>query len=161
MVGPLARDPQEQPGAPRLADPTRDIRLPPLPGTQGPELPPEWEAFRSERSAEAPSADVEQGQVEPPDTLADQPTDQLGPPPQGPRDRTLTFRGTAAERWAAGHPATPDPAWSSVPPGPAPVVAPRPRSDRSRRWPWVVLTLVPILVIVVTGVWLLVLMNSG
>ena len=32
---------------------------------------------------------------------------------------------------------------------------------RSRRWPWVVLTLAPILVIVVTGVWLLVLMHAG
>lgn len=153
MVGPSERDPQSTSG---LADPTRDIRLPPLPGRAGPELPPEWQAIRAERSTQA-----EPAQPEPPDTLADQPTDQLGQPPQGDRDRTLTFSGTSAQRWAAGHPATPDPAWSSVPAAPGPVVAPRQRPERrSRRWPWVVLTLVPILVIVVTGVWLLLLMRG-
>ena len=95
------------------------------------------------------------------ESLVDQPTDQLGQPAQGDRDRTLTFRGTSAQRWAAGHPSTPDPAWSSVPAAPGPVVQPKPRPDgRSRRWPWVVLTLVPILVIVVTGVWLLLLMRG-
>ena len=41
------------------------------------------------------------------------------------------------------------------------VVQPRARAEeRSRRWPWVLLTLVPILVIVVTGVWLLLLMRG-
>ena len=149
MAGTSERDPLRTSG---LADPTRDIRLPPLPGTQAPELPPEWEALR---------VDGETAEPEPSEALADQPTDQLGQPPQGDRDRTLTFSGTSAQRWAAGHPATPDPAWSSVPAAPAPVVQPRPRTDgRSRRWPWVVLTLVPILVIVVTGVWLLLLMRG-
>ena len=173
MPGPFERDPQELPRAPRLADPTRDIRLPPLPGRPSPELPPEWEQLRSAREASASTAapdtadrDTATPQAAMPaaasqDTLADQPTDKLGRPAQGPRDRTLTFRGTAAERWAAGHPATPDPAWSSVPASPAPVVAPRRRTEeRSRRWLWVLLTLVPILVIVVTGVWLLILMRG-
>jgi hypothetical protein len=183
MAGPFERDPQGMPRSSRLADPTRDIRLPPLPGRPGPELPSEWERLRSEREAaaataadtgapgavaptrSAPGTGLPAGasaDTTPPDPMADQPTDQLGRPAQGPRDRTLTFRGTAAERWAAGHPATPDPAWSSVPAGPAPVVAPRRRpEEKSRRWPWVLLTLVPILVIVVTGVWLLLLMQGG
>ena len=173
MAGPLERDPQDGPRTPRLADPTRDIRLPPLPGRPGPELPSDWERVRSERQAAAEAA----GSASPPAVetspvgaahdaearrpMVDQPTDELGRPPHGARDRTITFQGTAAQRWAAGHPATPDPAWSSVPPGPAPVVAPRSRpAQRSRRWPWVLLTLVPIVVIVVTGVWLLVLMRG-
>lgn len=167
MAGPFERDSQELPRS-SLADPTRDIRLPPLPGRPEPGLPSEWERLRSERAAAAaavPDTAVPEGEGPAgptAGTLADQPTDQLGQPPQGPRDRTLTFRGTAAERWAAGHPATPDPAWSSVPAGSTPVVAPRRRpEDRSRRWPWVLLTLVPILVIVVTGVWLLLLMRGG
>ncbi len=119
MAGTSERDPLRTSG---LADPTRDIRLPPLPGTQGPELPPEWEALR---------VDGETAEPEPSEALADQPTDQLGQPPQGDRDRTLTFSGTSAQRWAAGHPATPDPAWSSVPAAPAPVVQPRPRTERA------------------------------
>ena len=93
---------------------------------------------------------------------ADQPTDQLGASPDRKRDPTLTFDGTSAERWAAGLAAAPEPAWSAVPSGPPPVVAPRARAaKRSRRWPWVVLSLVPIVVIVVTGVWLLVLMRGA
>ena len=147
MAGTSERDPLRTSG---LADPTRDIRLPPLPGTQGPELPPEWEALR---------VDGETAEPETSEAQADQPTDQLGRPPQGDRDRTLTFSGTSTQRWAP--PATPDPAWSSVPAAPTPVVQPRPRTERrSRRWPWVVLTLVPILVIVVTGVWLVLLMRG-
>lgn len=152
MAGPSEHDPGEPSPGPGLADPTRDIRLPPLPGTAPPVLPPGWEtSVRS--AAPAPNAD-----------RADHPTDRLGSAPERDRDPTLTFDGTAAERWAAGHAATPDPAWSSVPPASRPVVGPRlrPAGDRrSRRWPWIVLTLVPVLVIVITGVWLLVLMQSG
>ena len=94
---------------------------------------------------------------------ADQPTDQLGRPPEDARDRTLTFDGTSAQRWAAGHAATPDPAWSSVPAEPGPVVVgprSRPADARPRRWPWVLLALVPVVVIVVTGVWLLLLVRG-
>ena len=166
MAGTSDRDQQAPPRTSGLADPTRDIRLPPLPGTASPELPPEWEAMRSGGRTETPVAASAGPPAPAPDattseSLVDQSTDQLGQPPQGDRDRTLTFRGTSAQRWAAGHPSTPDPAWSSVPAAPGPVVQPRPRTDtRSRRWPWIVLTLVPILVIVVTGVWLLVLMRG-
>ena len=152
MAGPSEQDPRGGPPPSGLADPTRDIRLPPLPGTAGPALPSEWEALR-----EAPATRSHDN------SSVDQPTDQLGQPPEGARDRTLTFDGSAAERWAAGLPSTPDPAWSSVPAGSRPVVGarPRPAEERSRRWPWIVLILVPVLVIVVTGVWLLVLMQGG
>ena len=168
MSGPPTRDPREPPPA-RLADPTRDIRLPPLPGTTPPVLPTEWQApvtdATSEPAADRPEPDAVPAQpgdvrAEPDAVPADQPTDELGAPPAAHRERTLTFRGSAAQRWAAGHAATPDPAWSSAPPARGPVVAPRAR-ERSRRWPWIVLTLVPVLVIVITGVWLLVLMRGG
>ena len=38
------QDARREPPASGLADPTRDIRLPPLPGTSPPDLPPEWRA---------------------------------------------------------------------------------------------------------------------
>ena len=151
MAGPSERVPGEPPPGSGLADPTRDIRLPPLPGRPSPDLPPEWAALRTEPEPE-PGA---------PGMAADQPTDRMASPPEGDRDRTLTFDGTSAERWAAGHAATPDPAWSSVPPASRPVVGPRSRPVGERRWPWIALTLVPVLVIVITGVWLFVLMQSG
>lgn len=142
MAGPSELDP------PRAGpvDPTRAIRMPP-PGHPPPAPPPVGEPPRPDAGSEGP--------------LADQPTDRLASPPAGDRDRTLTFDGTSAQRWAAGHAATPDPAWSSVPPVSGPVVGPRSRRSGPRRWPWIVVTLVPVLVIVVTGVWLLVLMQSG
>ncbi|GAA3163494.1 hypothetical protein GCM10010531_14330 [Blastococcus jejuensis] len=154
MAGPSEHDPGEPSPGPGLADPTRDIRLPPLPGTTPPVLPTEW------RGRAVPAAPEQEPEPGPGPVPADEPTDELGAPPTADRERTLTFSGSAAERWAAGHAATPDPAWSSVPPARGPVVAPRTR-ERSRRWPWIVLTLVPVLVIVVTGVWLLVLMQGG
>jgi hypothetical protein len=149
---------QQEPQRSSLADPTRDIRLPPLPGTPPPAVPPEWEGAIPQRTPEPDPALAASSPSEPePDaSLADQPTDQLTSPRRKDRDPTLTFDGSARERWAAGLAATPDPAWSSVP-VPAPVVAPR---DRSRRWPWIVLALVPLVVIVGTGVWLLLLMQG-
>ena len=154
------QDPRRQPPAGSLADPTRDIRLPPLPGTTGPALPPQWEGLHgpaerpADGSAERPARGPTGG------VAAEPPTDRLASPP-APADRepTLTFTGSAAQRWAAGHAATPDPAWSSVPATAGPVtVSPRPRpSAGPRRWPWIVLTLVPLLIIAGTGVWLLLL----
>ena len=126
------------------ADPTRDIRLPPLPDRPPPSLPPAW---RPEDAGPRPDR-----------TMVDQPTDELGAPPRD-RDPTLTFDGSASERWKAGLAATPDPAWSPLSPAGRPVVGARLR-ERSRRWPWVVLTLLPVLVIVVTGIWLLVLLRA-
>ena len=152
------------------ADPTRDIRLPPLPDRPFPPLPSDWSV--TGRSAETP-APVGAEQPPPPapgepttprsGPLVDQPTGGVGRPPEGARERTLTFEGTSAERWAAGHATAPDPAWSPVPPREGPVVGPRPRTApaRGRRWPWVVLTLIPLLVIVGAGVWLLLLLRAA
>ena len=142
---------EQEPPRSSLADPTRDIRLPPLPGTPPPAVPPEWEEAVPQR-APSPAPAAEQ----PVEIVADQETDQLTSPRPKDRDPTLTFDGSARERWAAGHAATPDPAWSSVP-APAPLVAPR---ERSRRWPWIVLTLIPVVVILGTGIWLLLLMRG-
>lgn len=156
------------------ADPTRDIRLPPLADRPVPPLHPDFGASGAaadESAAPAPEA-AEAGisrsaGSEPEPTTSglhvDQPTDELVGPSKGIREPTLTFEGTASERWAAGLAATPDPAWSPVPPRSGPLVGPRPRAprERARRWPWVVLTLVPLLIIAGAGVWLLLLLRAA
>lgn len=134
-----------QNGAPLDHDPTRDITLPPLPDRPGPALPREWARFRPTAPAEgtaatpdfssppplAPNDDPDAAQPadapEPAEVsvLADQPTDKLNPPPR-PRERTLAFSSPEMSR----RPVRP------VQVGRSP-----------RRWPWVVLTLLPILVI--------------
>ncbi|HEV7188513.1 MAG TPA: hypothetical protein VGN28_11510 [Blastococcus sp.] len=149
-----------EPSQPVDIDPTRDIRLPPLPDRPFPELPQGWPTAPAHEAAEAVPADPG------PTTSGlqvDQPTDEVGAPPKGVREPTLTFQGTASERWAAGLAATPDPAWSPLPPRSGPVVGPRPRPARARgrRWPWVVLTLVPLLIIVGAGIWLLLLLRAA
>jgi hypothetical protein len=138
-----------EPSQPVGADPTRDIRLPPLADRPLPPLRPE-----SEPAAPEPAAAALQ---------VDQPTDEVGAPPTGVRDRTLTFDGTSAERWAAGLAASPDPAWAPLPPRSGPVVGARPRPPREggRRWPWVVLSLIPVLIIVGAGLWLLLLLRAA
>lgn len=138
-----------EPAQPVGADPTRDIRLPPL--AERP-LPP----LRPDSDAAEPRPTTSGLQV-------DQPTDEVVGPPKGVREPTLTFEGTSSERWAAGLAATPDPAWSALPPRSGPVVGPRPRParERGRRWPWVVLTLVPLLIIVGAGLWLLLLLRAA
>jgi hypothetical protein len=154
---------------PNGADPTRDIRLPPLPDRPFLPLPQEWSPDRAAGSAAAAPAGtpVPDMAADPEPTTSglrvDQPTDDVPRPPDGARDRTLTFEGTSSERWAAGHAASPDPAWSAIPARPGPVVGPRPRPvrEKGRRWPWVVLTLVPLLVIVGAGVWLLLLLRAA
>ncbi|HLM05219.1 MAG TPA: hypothetical protein VK402_08550 [Blastococcus sp.] len=210
MTDPSQRDRGPSAATPPPADPTRDIRLPPLPDRPFPALPPEWKGdgrpqetpppeihaeppAAEPRVAEAPAAEstvaeptvAEPTAVEPPDAepaeaplppvrgepttprvgpLVDQPTDELGsPPPGAPRDPTLTFEGTAAQRWAAGLAATPDPVWSPLPQRPGPVVGPRPRPvpEKGRRWPWVLLVSLPVLIIVGTGIWLLLILRAA
>jgi hypothetical protein len=153
---PLAMTDSPRPAPQGAADPTRDIRLPPLPDRQPPSLPPEW---RSEEAGSPPPPEVaEPAAVAPDEPQFDQPTDELGAPPPD-RHPTLTFDGAASERWKAGLAATPDPVWSPLSPAGRPVVGARPR-ERSRRWPWVVLTLLPVLIIVGTGIWLLLLLRG-
>jgi hypothetical protein len=142
-------------------DRTRDIRLPSLPDRPPPAMPREWAEIQPVPSSPAsdvvgPAAD-ESAQAPdfsapPPETsvtdvaaaarprgtpLVDQPTDELAPPRGRPRERTIAF---ASPEMAGGRP--------------APSVGPTRR--RPRRWPWVVLTLLPILVIVGAGIaWVL------
>src|SRR3954470_14411974 len=155
-----------EPPQPTGTDPTRDIRLPPLPDRPFPPLPPGWSP-EDVGHGEAPAETAPDAAAGPEPTTSglqvDQPTDEVGRPPEGTRDRTLTFDGTSAERWAAGHAASPEPAWSPLPPRSGPVVGPRPRPvpERGRRWPWVVLALIPVLVIVGAGIWLLLLLRAA
>jgi hypothetical protein len=158
MTEPPERDRGFEPGASLSADRTRDIRMRPLPrpAAAATDPMPGWEP--------PPSADPDRpGEGSSIGSVADQPTDELNAPPQGARNQTLTFEGTAAERWAAGLAATPDPPWSAVPPASRPVVGarPRPAPGGRRRWPWIVLALLPVLIIAGTGVWLLLLLRAG
>ncbi|TFV91229.1 hypothetical protein [Blastococcus sp. CT_GayMR16] len=147
-------------------DRTRDIRLPSLPGRPPSAMPREWAEVQPRPSSPAsgdlgPSAgdpaETPDFSAPPPETsvthvatparprgtpLVDQPTDELPPPPGPPRERTIAF---ASPEMAGGRP--------------APSVGRTPR--RPRRWPWVVLTLLPILVIVGAGIaWLLLLRGA-
>ena len=150
--------PPQPPGAqsagPPSDDRTRHLRRPSLPAA---------ETVRQEQS----SPEARQ-----PDPLAGQPTDKLSSLPHG-RQRTLTFgapgdgrRGPAA----SGSP-FPDVAPPAAPFHPPPHIgAPsygspphegRGAPTRGRRWPWVVLVLLPILVIAVSGVLLFLLLGGA
>ena len=115
-------------------DPTRDIRLPPLPDRSPPVLPRGW------ASGQRPPESPEPVSAEPTSPVADEPTDELAPPRGRPPERTIAF---ASPEMGGGRP--------------TPVIGPTPRS---RRWPWVLLALVPILVIVGAGIALLVLLRG-
>ena len=104
---------------PAAPDRTRDIRLPPLPGSSAPVLPAAW--------------------TRPPQVLGNEPTDRLQRP-RDPREPTLAF-------------SSPEMVHRPVE---AVLVGRTPR-----RWPWAVLAALPVLVIVVTGIWLLLLLQAG
>jgi len=115
---------------------TRDITLPPLPGRAPSALPRQW-------------ASLDRSPVQAPPTScspADQPTDKLEQPQRPPREQTLAFGTPQQVARAAGRP----------PHAPS-TASPR----RSRRWPWVALSLVPLLVIAGAGVMLAVLLHGG
>ena len=160
-----------------FADPTRDIRLPPLPGRV---LPPQWRTddavpapgpAGSEPSspdsagpvvaasaAPAPPRVVDSPEVQAtvadtpdaaaPPTIADQPTDALAP--AHPRHKTLTFGAPGEE---GGSPAAVPPHYS------LPRVVPAP--PRSKTWPWAVLIALPLIVIAVAAVLLIVLLRGA
>ena len=142
-----------EPGANRFDDPTRDIRLPAAPGSPPLVVRPEWSSYTARQQpvpADPPTADTAltnraEGSAprRPMDLLADEPTDQLVQPPAQPRERTLEF--------AQG---------DAVParPASAPAVLER---ERSRRWPWVLMALLPIIVIVGSGIWLFILLSHA
>ena len=136
-----------------FADPTRDIRLPPLPGRV---LPPQWRNDDDAAAApvvEAPPAQapVAETPAEPgPPSISDEPTDNLAPPGTHPRHKTLTFGAPGEE---GGSPAAVPPHYS------LPRVVPAP--PRARRWPWAVLIALPLIVIAVAAVLLVVLLRGA
>jgi hypothetical protein len=131
-------------------DPTRDITLPPMADRPPSALPREWAGLGpAAPAAETPDFsapppplpahdEVEPAAPGPHSIVADQPTDQLAPPPR-PRERTLAFSS---------------PEMSRRPVSPVQV------GRTSRRWPWVVLTLLPILIIAGAAVAWLVLIRT-
>ena len=137
-------------------DRTRDITLPPLPDRPPPALPKAWAGLTPSPSpldspttavpgpvAPPPAPEVEQ--VDPAVAearrLAKSRTDEMLPPPSAAvRERTLAF-------------SSPEMRHRPIEPV---------RVDRNpRRWPWVVLTLLPILVILASAIgWLILLRGS-
>jgi hypothetical protein len=151
---------------PAPADRTRDIMLPPLPDRAPPALPKAWAGLSSPSRLDSPTTAVD-GPVAPPAPpaaqapqieeveqveevdpavekarrLAKSRTDEILPPPAPVvRQRTLAF-------------SSPEMRHRPIEPV---RVEPRPR-----RWPWVVLTLLPILVILASAIgWLILLRGS-
>lgn len=146
-------------------DRTRDITLPPLPDRAPPALPKAWAglpspspldspttkvpgpvprpvAARAEEAAPAQEPEPEAKEIDPVQEqarrLSSSRTDEMEPPPPSAlRQRTLAFSS---------------PEMRHRPIEPVRV------GSRPRRWPWVVLTLLPILVIVGFGIaWLILL----
>jgi hypothetical protein len=111
----------QEPRAQGLEDPTRDIRLPPVPGS--PHV-----AVRPERA----------------DVPADEPTDELRPAAGVLREKTLEF---GHGQGSHGRPVA--------------VAAAQGRSEPARRWPWVLLALLPLVVIAGSGVWLFLLLSGA
>ena len=128
-------------------DPTRDIRLPPLTDRPASAMPREWAAIQPEQPGpdfSAPPPDIQETDEvsAKPGPEFDQPTDELDPPRGRSRERTIAF---ASPEMAGGRP--------------APTVGRT--SRRPRRWPWVALALLPVVVIVVTGAWLFLLLRAA
>jgi hypothetical protein len=76
--------------------------------------------------------------------LAAEPTDELVPPASLVREPTLKFEQ------GSGAPLAPPAVSPAIPP-----------ARRARKWPFLVLALIPVLVIVGSGIWLLVLISHG
>jgi hypothetical protein len=146
----------QEPGISKFDDPTRDIRLPPPPGSPPLVVRPEWSSFTARQqpvpaeqppteTAVAPTAGIGTSAARRPlDALAEEPTDQLVQPGP-PRERTLEFAQGDAAPLAASTPA------------PAAVR----QREGSRRWPWVLMALLPIIVIVGSGIWLFILLSHA
>jgi hypothetical protein len=179
--------PSNDPGryVPRSDERTRNIRLPSSPDRPPAAVRPEWQTHVPQ-PAEAPPTELpgdvgtpataallnrSPEQVPPrPYVLPDDPTDKLSSPPQV-RQQTLAFDSPPAGVPAPVPPPPGRPAplrgADVAPPAASPVqgaptyVPPGPAPERSRRWPWVVLTVLPILVIVGAGLMLLLLLRGG
>ncbi|MFP5370170.1 MAG: hypothetical protein ACLGI3_05405 [Actinomycetes bacterium] len=145
-------------------DPTRDLRRPSLPAAETVRL--------TQRSSEDA-----QGQ---PDTVASQPTDKLSSPTPV-RQQTLAFEAPAGGGPGAAPSGAPLPGFAASPPGAqrpgsapsrprpgagapshgSPTVGARPAPTSRRRWPWVVLVVLPIVVIAIAGVLLFLLLGGA
>ena len=125
----------ERPPAPP-ADATRDITLPPLPDRPGPAVRPEWATY-------LPPAPAAQEEPAPPSTGPrspyDLPTDRLSPSRPVDRSTTLSF----------------------TPPPPVQLLKVSVGPSRRSRWLWALAVVVPLLVLVGAGGWLLVLLYGG
>jgi hypothetical protein len=126
------------------ADPTRDIRLPPLADRPPSALPREWSGMHPPSPApDAPAPlTADDGPAANGTSSADLQTDELDPPRGRSRERTIAF---VTPEMARGRP--------------MPTVGRTPR--RPRRWPWVVLALLPVVVIVVSGIWWFLLLRAA
>jgi hypothetical protein len=126
------------------ADPTRDIRLPALPDRPPSVLPREWSAMQPPSPPPASPAPSRPGEGAAANGVpsVDLQTDDLQAPRATPRERTIAFASPEA---AVGRP--------------RPTVGRKPHPPR--RWPWVVLALLPVLVIVVSGVWWFLLLRAA
>jgi hypothetical protein len=146
----------DEPTARPYDDRTRDITLPSLPDRPPPALPREWarhvppasvpDTSAPDFSAPPPATHVPEAAPPPaasPETirasLVNQPTDALRPGRRAPREPTLSFSEQEMGRRPVG----------PVQVGRAP-----------RRWPWVVLVLLPVLVIAGAGIALVVLLGG-
>jgi hypothetical protein len=136
----------QEPRISRFDDPTRDIRLPRAPGSPPLVVRPEWSSYAAPSAPEAATVAPDPGPPTRAQLLAGEPTDELFPPGGLQRDPTLKF-----EQGAGAPPAV-------APPPVAPRAA-APPDDRGRRWPWVLIALLPIIVIVGSGIWLFILLS--
>jgi hypothetical protein len=171
---------REDPSVGGAVDRTREIKLPPLPARPRGGDP--------EGQPPAPVTPAEQ--PPPPGSLADQPTDQLRPPAGPARQDTLAFGPSAADEAGPGNaapgPATPGPVTAGEgapdqgapgyrppghgapahdpvgyrPAGASAVPEPPGAPGRGRAWPWVLLALLPLVVIVGAGVLLFLLLRG-
>lgn len=147
--------PAERPHA--FDDPTRDIRLPRPPGTPPLTVRPEWSSYAPAPStaeppstAHAPAAPPAKPDPGPPnrtERLASEPTDELFPHGRPLRDPTLKLEHGGS---------APAPV---VPPVHPPI--PTPDDEGGRRWPWVLIALLPVIVIVGSGIWLYILLSHA
>jgi hypothetical protein len=124
------------------ADPTRDIRLPALADRPPSVLPQEWSGLQPPAPPPALPEPSRAGDGAPAKRIpsVDLQTDDLRAPRS--RERTIAFASPEA---AVGRR--------------TPTVGRRPHPPR--RWPWVVLALLPVVVIVVSGVWWFLLLRAA
>ena len=131
---------------PPPADPTRDIRLPPLPDRPAPAVRPEWVPH-----VPAP----QEPQAAPPAQPAAEPPREVTRPPRGPHD-------LPTDRLAARHDQSRSTTLAFQPPPPVQLLKVSVGARPTRgRWLWALAILLPLLVIIGSGIWLFVLFYGG